>query len=94
MGMPPAICARYSPKAAVGSSRSISPKPLLGLEPPGPAQHLAQRLDVGREPGEPVRGRLRGIEAAGRLHRLAHAGLGEMQQPLGGRHRVLIALQI
>ena len=39
---------------------------LLGLEPRAPAEHLAQRLDVGREPGQAVRGGLRRVEAAGR----------------------------
>ena len=48
-------------------------EPPLGLEPLGPAQHLPQRLHIGRHPREPVRGRLRRVEAAGRLHRLAHA---------------------
>jgi hypothetical protein len=67
---------------------------LRGLELPRPTQHLPQRLNVGRQPREPVRGRLGGIEAARRIHRLAHAGFGEVEEPLGGRHRVLIALQV
>ena len=67
---------------------------LLGLQAPGPAQHLAQRLHVGRDPCEPVRGRLRRIETAGCVHRLAHARLGQMQQPLRRGHRLRAALEV
>ena len=94
MGMPPASCARYSPKAAARDQPLHLAEPPLGLEPLGPAQHLPQRLDIGRDPREPVRGRLRRVQAAGRLHRLAHPGLGQMQQPLRRRHRLRAALQI
>ena len=63
------------------------------LEPLRPAEHLAQRLDVGGAPRQPVRGGLRLVEVAGRRHLSAHRGLGMMQKALGGRDSLLEPLK-
>ena len=65
MAMPPDSWARYSPKADCSISSSSSPK-LPDLQPLGPAPHLAQRRDIGRDPGEAVGGELLALQRRGR----------------------------
>ena len=65
----------------------------FAVEPRAPAQHLAQALDGGREPGEAVRRMLCVVDAAGRCHCRAHADLGRLQHFVGGGDRSLGTLQ-
>ena len=79
--MPPKIWARYSPSPIWVSSASVSPKRPFGLHAAGVARHLADRLDISREPGEPVRGVLLALEFA-RVEAAAFAHA--RPQPLSG----------
>ena len=53
------------------------------LEPSGPRLHLPQRLDVSRNPRQPVPRGLHRVEAAGRGDTRPHGRLGMVQKPLG-----------
>ena len=65
----------------------------LGRETPRPAEHLAQRLDGGREPGEPVQWMLRGIGRRGAGLDVAHARASQGQHAVGGGERRPMLLQ-
>ena len=54
IGMPPAIWARYSPKPICRISASISPNWPAASSAAGPGLHLAQRFDIGGQPGQRV----------------------------------------
>ena len=62
IGMPPRICARYSPSPMRTMSSSISPKRAGRVHALGIGGELADRLDIGREPGEAVGGALLAVE--------------------------------
>ena len=66
IGMPPASWARYSPEPICRISRSVSPRRPSASSARGPAGELAERLGVGRHPGEAVGGELVGLERGGR----------------------------
>ena len=79
--------ARYSPNADLENGALERPEPTSRLEPLRPALHLAQRLDVGREPGEAVGGVLLALQEVAVDPALAgHAGpdrLGRARQQVG-----------
>ena len=64
IGMPPAICARYSPSPIRTSSSSISPSVPSSVHALGVGGELAHRFDVGGKPGEAVGGALLAVEQA------------------------------
>ena len=76
--MPPASCARYSPKAACRIRRSSSVRTVRRFQPLRPAEHFPQARHVGRNPCEAVGGELVALKrvrvgpAAG-LHARRHA---------------------
>ena len=92
IGMPPWICARYSPRPMRTISSSISVEQPALLHALGIGGELPHRFDIGRKPGEPVRGALLAVEQARRRpalqhHPLAHLGGGVGQQRLGRARR-------
>ena len=62
IGMPPSICARYSPSPMRTSSSSVSPKRCAARHALRIGGKLADRLHIGGEPGQPVRGALLAVE--------------------------------
>ena len=92
MGMPPAICARYSAKPAARMQRFDLAEPAFVLQAARPDVHLAQAFDGRREPGEAMRRVLRLIDAAASAT-LARTPAWPPQDALGGADGVLGALE-
>ena len=65
IGMPPSICARYSPSPMRTSSSSSSPKRAGCAHALRIGGELAERLHIGGKPGQPVRGALLAVEQSG-----------------------------
>jgi hypothetical protein len=83
--MPPTICARYSPAPMRTRSSSISPKsPACRHQPLRIGRELADRLDIGGKPGEPVGGALLAVEHARDRAALDRHAVGDRR---GGRRR-------
>ena len=89
--MPPAICARYSPKAQLSEQLLRPPEAARRFQARRPSQHLPKGFDIGGKPGEAMAHRLLGIEAAGSVDAGAHGGAGMVQEALGRRYRLAAA---
>ena len=86
IGMPPKICARYSPRPIrVSSSFGLAEAALLA-HAPRVGGHFLDRLDIGREPGEAVGGMLLGFDLGGAelavfAHPFAHGVSAQSMRP-------------
>ena len=91
IGMPPNICARYSPAADADQKLFDVAEATRLHHPVGVAGELTDRLDVGCEPGKPVGGALLAVKRARIGPAVAHDASGDRQtgvrqQPLRGRN--------